>query len=118
MDIRSTIAATLTEVSKSNAVIDAVVDQFVTREVNKRSTAIVTILDLLSREKQNSYKLKPDIETFDADGKVVSSGFSKTKAEEIKKNKELISKYENALTKALDKDDYSDVYNLANSGKS
>lgn len=118
MDIRKAISDAITSLSKSTQVTDSVVTEFVKRELNKRSTAIVTVLDLLSREKQNSYKLKPDVQVFDIEGKVTSESYTKARTEEIKKNKELIEKYERALEKALDKDDYSDVYSIANSAKS
>lgn len=95
-----------------------VVDTLVQREIDRRSEALVKIIDLHSKLEMDLKKIHPDQKSFDEAGKEVSSTFSKNKYEEKKKLTEKITKFENAINKALEKKDFSDVYNLANSGKS
>ena len=93
---------------------DSVVDAMVTREVNKRSQALVTVLDKLARLENEGKKInRPDQESFDGAGKLVSSTFSKEKTKAIKEHNEKIEKIQKALTKALDEGDYSIIYDLA-----
>lgn len=95
-------------------VVDRVVETMVERETNKRSTALVTVLDLLAREELDLKKIdRPDTEAYDGEGKVVSSTYTKGRIEEIKKAKESIAKKQKAISDALEKNDYSGVYNYA-----
>lgn len=93
---------------------DAVVDAMVTREVNKRSQAIVSVMDKLHRLENETKKInRPDQESFDGEGKLVSQTFSKEKTKAVKEHNEKVEKVRKALTKALDEGDYSLVYDLA-----
>ena len=51
---------------------------------------------------------------YDETGKKVSEYYSKGRLDERNKLEGKISKITNAITKALDKGDFGDVYNLAN----
>ncbi len=89
---------------------DAVVDAMVDREVNKRSQLLVTNLDHLARLKGELKKIdRADVETYDAEGKVASSSFTKERVKAIKEAKEKIEKLEKALTKAIDDGDFSNL---------
>lgn len=55
---------------------------------------------------------RPDVETFGADGKVVSASYTKARLEELKKLKDKIAKYENAIEKALTDNDFSKLKEL------
>ena len=55
---------------------------------------------------------KPDREVFDAEGKVISAGFSKEAREAIKKAKEALSKIDLALEKALGGNDFGKLKEL------
>lgn len=100
------------------ATSERVINAMVEREVTKRSDAIVKVLDKLSKAKAESYKIKPDIVSYDEEGKPAVQNWSKDQLEKRKKNAEQILKMERAIDKATDdkKPDMSDVYNLANSG--
>lgn len=93
---------------------DAVVGVLVQRELTKRSDALVIVIDALAKLELEMKKQKPDMVFYDADGTLAAESFSKAKFEEKKKLGEKITKYENAITKALDKGDFGDVYNLKN----
>lgn len=94
---------------------DKVVGVLVDRELTKRSDALVMVLDALAKLENDLKKLKPDMEMYSPeDGSLAASAFSKIKNEEKKKLNEKITKYTNAINKALDKGDYGDVYNLKN----
>lgn len=90
-----------------------VVDALVQRELNKRSEAVVIVMDQLSKLELDLRKIKPD-QTFDGEGKVVSETYTKAKFEELKKLREKITKFSSAITKALEKADFTDVYNIKN----
>lgn len=92
----------------------AVVDALVKREVDKRSSAIVITMDRLAKLEHEFYRLGPDIITYDDLGKKVTESFSKARIDERTKATQRITKLENALTKAIEKADYGDLYNLAN----
>jgi hypothetical protein len=91
------------------------VDVLVERELDKRSNALVSVMDLLNKAESELKKLKPDQNGFDDSGKVVSSSYSKEKLDERNKIVARIGKLEKAINKALDPNspDYSDCYNLA-----
>lgn len=93
---------------------DSIVAVFVERELEKRSTATVKVLDDLLKLESTLKKIRPDVKTYDADGKVTSESYSKAKADELKKTKERITKYTNALSKALEEGDFENVYNIKN----
>lgn len=94
---------------------DKVVGVLVDRELTKRSDALVVVLDALAKLESDMKKLKPDMQMFGTEeGSAPVEAFSKAKHEERKKLGEKITKYTNALNKALDKGDYGDVYNLKN----
>lgn len=114
--VHAKIAEQLSELSPK--VENAVVDALVERELTKRSEAVVQCMDMLAKCEGDLRKIKPDQVSYDGDGKEVSSTFSKNKFEEKKKLLERIEKLKNAITKAIEKGDFSDVYNLKNSGAS
>lgn len=94
---------------------DKVVGVLVDRELTKRADALVMVLDALAKLESDAKKIKPDMMMYDKDsGELAAEAFSKPKQEEKKKMNEKIAKYTNAITKALDKGDYGDVYNLKN----
>lgn len=109
MEIRTKIAEQLSNISPK--VENDVVETLVTREVFKRSAAIVQALEDLSDLEKNLKKIKPDQSGFDVDGKVISETYSKTRLEELNKTKAKIDKYTKAIDNALN-GDLSDVYNL------
>ena len=49
---------------------------------------------------------KPDVETFDMDGKVTSSSWSKQRTEELKKKREQLQRLESAIDAALGENDF------------
>jgi hypothetical protein len=99
--------------SLSPKVEEKVVEALTKRELDKRSEAVVKVLDFLSRLEIDSKKLGPDLLTFDAEGKRTSEAYSKSRTEERKKTNERIEKLTKSLIKALDNNDYGDLYSLA-----
>lgn len=98
------------------AVEQQVIDTLVNVEKNRRASAIVQVLDMASRLENDLNRIRPTHNHFDIDGKGIGEpGFTKDQFEKRKSLKEKIQKRFNAVNKALEKGDYSDVYNLANS---
>jgi len=116
ISVQQKIAAQITELAPS--VEETVINTLVERELTKRSEAVVQCMDMLGKLEGDLKKIKPDQVSFDTDGKIISESFSKNKFEEKKKLIERIGKYTNAITKAIEKADFNDVYNLKNQGAS
>lgn len=91
-----------------------VVDVLVQRELDRRSTALVTIIDRLDKAERDFRRLGADVITFDENGAKTSEAFSKARVDERKKAKEQIDKMTKAIDKALTGGDFNDLYNLAN----
>lgn len=92
---------------------DKIIDALVAREVNRRSDALTKAIDDLNKMEGEQRRIKPDQVQYNEDGSVKDQSYSKAKIEELKKLKQKIEKYTNAINKALDKADYGDVYNLS-----
>jgi DNA-directed RNA polymerase subunit F len=92
---------------------DKVVDALVTREKDKRSDALVKVVDLHSQAEKELKKIKPDLSYMDETNKVTLM-YSKSQLEALNKAKAKVQKHVNAINKALEKKDFGDVYNLAN----
>ena len=114
ISVQQKIATQIAELAPS--VEETVVNTLVERELAKRSEAVVQCMDTLAKLEGDLRKTKPDQVSFDNDGKIISESFSKSKFEEKKKLIDRIGKYTSAITKAIEKADFSDVYNLKNQG--
>lgn len=95
---------------------DKVVDAIVDRELKKRSEAMVITVDKLEKLEADLKKVKPDQNSFDEDGKPMSSSWSKKALEEKNKLTQKIEKFNKAITKALETGDFQDVYNIEKQG--
>jgi len=90
----------------------AVVEKYIAASVQKE---IDSRVDLLDKAIQKRFELlgalgkvnRPDVVTYDAEGKEASGTYTKPRLEEIKKAKEALEKHENALEKALISNDWS-----------
>jgi hypothetical protein len=112
--VQTKIAEALSAIS--GEVEDKVVETFVDREVEKRSTAMVMAIEKVSKFVDDLKKIdRPDNVVYDADGQVIESfsTFSKKRTDERKKLNDQINKLTNAINKALDSGDFGDVYKLA-----
>ena len=68
-------------------------------------------MDALGKLEGEMNKVRPD-KTFDSKGEVISEFFTKVKLEEKNKLQQKIDRHTKAITKALEKGDFGDVYNL------
>lgn len=108
------VAESITNIAPK--VEDKVVDALVDRELEKRSTALVSAMDKLTKLETELNKFKADQVSYNDAGEKVSETFSKAKLEERTKLNGKIIKMTNAINKALEKSDFSDVYNIDKSG--
>jgi hypothetical protein len=92
-----------------------VVDHLVTKELNRRSEAVITALQEIDKLNVDLKKVKPDVVTYNDDGSVASSNWTKAKLEEKNKVQQRITKLTSAVDKALGSNDYSDLFNVAKS---
>lgn len=92
---------------------EQVVDTLVDRELDKRSKALVIVLDKLAELEKGLKKLGPDQVNYNPDGSKATEFFSKSRLDEKNKHIGKIDKHTKAITKALDNGDFSDVYNLS-----
>lgn len=99
--------------SNGNTVREAVVELLAEEETQKRVTAAVSAVKKLTDIQKEQKKInKADVETFNADGSVASSQYTKGRLDEIKKLNEQISKVEAALTEAFDNNNFQKLFDL------
>lgn len=116
ISVSTKVAEKLAELGGS-MVEDRVVDTMLEREIEKRSNALVKVMDLLEQAEKSFKKLGPDQHTFNVDGSKATEGYSKSRIDERNKATKQVARLTGAINKALGPNkDYGDVYNLA-SGK-
>lgn len=89
-----------------------IIQAYEDRHVEKRVKACCIVIDKLMDEKTKLKKLTADLVSLDAQGKVLSETYSKTRFAEKQKSEKQIEKFEKALNKALKDGDFSDVLNI------
>jgi hypothetical protein len=103
------------QLSNSSPQIEkGVVDRLVTRQLDKRVDALVKVYDDLDRLKLDLRKMKPDLVSCNEAGDVIESNWTQAAAKARKELCDKIEKYQRSLDKAHDKNDFSDIFNLAN----
>lgn len=110
--------ADMIKTSGPQQVEDKVIGALVSREVSRRSDALTQAIDGLSKMEGDLKRIKPDIVTYNEDASVKDSSFTKAKTEEKQKLDKKIDKYTKAINKALEANDYGDLYNLGKSDQS
>ena len=113
--INAAVAAQLATLG-SKVVEDAVVKIMVDRDVEKRTTALVNVLEQITTTKRDLNKIGPDNVTYDITGARVSETFSKARIDERYRTEQKLTKMRKAVDKALTSNDFGDVFNLS-SGK-
>lgn len=114
MPMKNTITeAVVAQITGLSPRVEAsVVDVLVQRELTRRSEAIVQCFDKVDKLVKELRKVRPDQVVFDETGKQVAALYSKPILEARTKLEQQIEKIEKAIQKALDKQDFSDVYSL------
>lgn len=112
MELKAKVAERLATAGAT--VKDAVVDHLYKEELDRRTNAALKAVSKLEDlEKQLRKANKPDQVQYDGEGKEVSSSYSKAVVDELKKLREEKAKYEGALNKALEENDFSKLLELA-----
>jgi len=101
-ELNKTVALKISNATKQ--ISNAVVDQFVNLEVTRRTDLLFKAVEDCNKARNEFKKIKPDVQSYDADGKLVSENWSKAKVEERKKAIESIKKKEKVIEKALSGD--------------
>lgn len=92
---------------------ESIINSLVDAEINLRSEKALGVFNQIEDQtKVVKRLLKPDVEVFDENGNIVSVSFSKERSGELKKAREKLTKLEEALSKAFDKNDWSGVLTL------
>ena len=109
--LQETVASTIS--GSGDNVAQKVVDFFVQKETDRRVTALTAAVTSLEADEKSLLKIKPDQQSYNADGTVAQEFYSKAKIEERKKLTEKIEKLKKAVSKALEKNDFGDLFNVA-----
>lgn len=109
--ISQRVASEVASVASTPAILDSVVKSLVSQEINRRSDALLKVINQAFSLKKELYKVKPDILSYNVDGTVAQAAWSKPKLEEKKKLEEKLDKLDRAIAKAVEKGDYTDVFN-------
>lgn len=91
---------------------DRLRDLLIEREISNRVELLDKALVKLKEAKKELDKIRPDMESYDEDGKKVSSTYSKAKLDERKKATELKDKIEKALEQALEGESFDKLREL------
>ena len=102
---------------KGQDVRGCVVDFLVKEEVEKRKTMLVKALVARKEAETAVRKVKPDMLTYDETGKVVTSGYTKKTADELKKAKESLARIDKAITAAINEANYDGLKNVGGGQK-
>lgn len=96
---------------------NAVVEHFARAEAEKQANALISGLSKLSDLEKQRLRIKPSPAGYDAKGAPVGDPlYSKDQLDQLKKLDEQITKLSNAISKADDKADFGDLYNLTKGG--
>lgn len=91
---------------------DIVKSKFIQEEVQRRAGLLERLVVALNAFRKEGFKIKPDQQSFDASGKLVSEGWTKAALDKKKKYEEKLAKAEKAFEKALGENDYGSVENV------
>lgn len=114
MDIKQTLNDRLG--NASDTLKEKVVQIQFEKELDKRANAVIQGLAKLETLNKDLKKLveKPDVQTFDVDGKDVQKAFTKSAVDEIKRVREAVGKQEAALSDALERNNFDKLFNSQN----
>jgi len=87
--------------SSASDVQSRLVDSLTNKEIQDRVALLTRSLEKLKELKKAFDKIKPDLESYDENEKLIGKSFSKAKNEEKKKTREKMDKLDSAVTKAL-----------------
>lgn len=107
------VAEQLSELG-SKKVVDSVVNILVNKEIENRSTLLLSAIKQFEELNKQLNKIQPDMVSYNEDGTKVASNWSKQKLEEKRKIEEKIKKIDNAVNKATEQNDWSSINNLGN----
>lgn len=112
-DTLDRIKEKITDEKIVNLFFDTVAD----REISKRAAALATLWETILKQEVEVKKVKPDLQKYGEDEKLIEEYFSKNQMEVLKKSRERLDRMSKAFEKGL-AGDMKDVYDLNNqSGK-
>jgi hypothetical protein len=94
------------------AILSKVVEKLATVEIEKRADALLNAVNSAVSTQRELFKVKPDVVAYNEKGEEVTANYTKPKLEEKKKLEEKLAKIEAAVTKAVEKGDFSGVLSL------
>jgi type II secretory pathway component PulC len=97
---------------KSAGIPGVVIENLAEKEIQSRVEKTIAVVDALSAAHATLKKIKPDLESFDGEGKLVAATFSKAKHEERKKLQETIERLDAALTEVFENQNFEKLKKL------
>lgn len=112
MELKIAVAEQLA--NSGDVVKERVIAHLAAQELDRRTEATIKVVSKIDELEKELKKLsRPDVETFDMDGKALPGVFSKARTEEIKKVKEQKEKLDKALTRALAEGLFDKVFEVS-----
>lgn len=115
VSLREDLASRLIEVAPS--VKDTVINELVSKEIERRKNIILTALDRDSQLNKDLSKIKPDCQLFDRAGIMVSESFTKQANEQRANLEKNITKLNNLIEQAMTKNEWKPLEDLLSSAK-
>lgn len=105
-------------ITAKDTVKAAIISALVKEEMEKRTKATTAVFEQVESTQLEIRKIKPSYVGYTLDNKPIGEPFySKADVESTKKLGEKLAKFRSALDKALNDNDFSKVFELANQGK-
>lgn len=107
VDLNKIVSEKLSE--SKDEVKNRVVNHLYENKIKNRVEQVLNTLEKIETAKKELKKVKPDTVSYDIEGKEINSGYTKENLDKINKQKFELIKLEEALEKALSKNDFSNL---------
>ncbi len=96
----------------SEQIVKSVIEELADVEIQVRKNLVIKAMNKLDELEKEGKKLKPDNISYNEDGTIATSTWTKGALDAVKKNRESIAKIENSIEKALSQNDYEGLKSI------
>jgi Zn/Cd-binding protein ZinT len=98
---------------KSGSLLESVIETIAQEKIAGHAATLVAAVKKQDVLRRDVSKIKPDLVSFDENGKKVSEFYSQANQKTLREAKEKLDKFEKAFQKALNSGDFNELENLA-----
>lgn len=116
VQLRADVKTSVAEQQNNGEVRKRVIAQLAEAEIVKRTDLLAKAIAKREEQSKTIDKIRPDMVSYSDTGTVVAEHYSKAKADELKKARELLGKIDKAIDKAVNTADYEEVRKVVGGG--